>query len=1160
LHLGFLMFVAAHLAPESSAMPAEPSAHAACLAALTAQALDANVDVPVKGRTPVAISVRLPPGAEILVEAVEHGNDVVLDAGDSVSLAHADNPVRRSGRQWAIIAPMPGGSITVRLTSKEHDAVSGDVSLRAYALSSTQLSERCNQAVRALAAADAAYARGQDVSRAQSKAGAASARHEYLIAVEEYLRAYGLLDDPADAALRVTAAHAIAATYYQDLKQWARSAEWAARTEAAARELHLDYDAARAGALIAASWIEMATQSAASERSTAAPMPARKRMDHARALLRSLERFHRQRRELYDATLQLNTIGLSYNVEGRYREAEPIIRRAIARFGALHEWPRQGVALSNLAFSQWGQGDLLAAAETFHLALGKLGPEPYPYPYLIALINSGLVAFAVGDFDVSLRVNAQALRLARKVQARLPESQSLYGLGVTYYALGDRALARQYLEESLALRPANVEARGRVSSLRALSAVYGDEGRLDAALAADEEALALASSSPSRARMLIRLAVDAAASGHVADALASIRAVLDGKQTADPGIRAEALIARGHIYRVTGKYSAAAADLRAAVAAIALHDDPDRDFRANLELAATWAALDKPAQALAAVNRALARSDELRRQTASPEFRAQRQAPLRPAYDLKLSLLAERYRQLIAAGQMRIAERLSIRALGTAEHERAQSLADVSSLTYSRLDSTVRAQLERRERLYRDLAARRFQLAAREDGAGGIDARAVALRAEIVAIRRELDALNVDLARISGVRSSAAAESPASWPRSLRERAPDTVIVDYWLGARDAYAWIITRDGIRWAMLGDSGPITASARAMHEAFRGFAGRPQRDRSESAAVLYDQIIRPLGELTTGNNPIVVVPDGALSYVPFAALRMNHADDARYLIQQHDIALAPAAWWLLDRPPPVPVVRPSRVLLVSDPIYGPADDRLGPGRQAGSPHASSQPAAEDADLRQFEALDRLPWTAREAELIKALVPAAQVDHLFGAAATRARVLASDWSKYRIVHLASHGMVDAAMPQLSALILGAYDEHGRRVDQALRAADIEGVTLQADIVSLSACDTAVGPEIVGEGAVGLAATTLARGAGAVLASLWQSPDEMSARLMTEFYRGVLAAHRSTSSALGSAMRSVLASYPRADPAFWATYQLSISHLDGQSVSRAVQPSDFN
>jgi CHAT domain-containing protein len=146
----------------------------------------------------------------------------------------------------------------------------------------------------------------------------------------------------------------------------------------------------------------------------------------------------------------------------------------------------------------------------------------------------------------------------------------------------------------------------------------------------------------------------------------------------------------------------------------------------------------------------------------------------------------------------------------------------------------------------------------------------------------------------------------------------------------------------------------------------------------------------------------------------------------------------------------------------------------------------------------------------------------------------------------------MVDAKIPQLSALILGAYDVTGQRVDGAVWVADISVRTLTADVAVFSACDTAVGTEVLSEGLVGIGYTTLARGARAVVASLWPVADEMSAQLMTEFYRHLLRDSMNAPAALSSAMRSVLARDPAADPALWAPFQVSIVTLDAGHESR--------
>jgi CHAT domain-containing protein/tetratricopeptide (TPR) repeat protein len=1120
-----------------------------CQSELESHAIGRALELVVAGQVPLTAVLRVPPGRELLVVATEHGNDLMIGT-DTIGRAagtRADNPVRRSGRQ-SLIARATDAELRIRLTGKEHDAVRGRVTVAAYELAELPQDGRCGRALRALAAGDENYAAGQDVSMGHVAAGPATARHAYLLAAEHYLRAFGLLEGADDGTLRLAAAHALAATYYQDLQDWARAADWAERAAALADGRHLEYEAARARALLAAAWIELATRSAQPGRSIATPAPAHARFEAARALLGTLERFHRARGESYDAVLQLNNHGVADLYEARYVAAGVTFAAAAREFGALHERPREGLALQNVAMAAWGRGDLVAAVRSFEQALERLTPEPYPKLYLIALTNEAIVSTATGNFDAALRLNARALGYARKIGNRAIESQVLYGLGITYYALGDRESAERYLVESLKGRSAESDARGRVASLRALGTIYGDAGHYAAAIAADEEALALSTTSTGRARMLVRLAADKAASGRIEEALKALAAVLDAPADADPGPRIEALIERGHTFRVAGRPADAIADLRAALALVHQHDSPDQDFRAELELARALRLGGEPQAALAAVDRALARGDELRRQTANPEFRALRQEPLRPAYDLKVGLLAERYRQDAQSGNAAGAARIALAALATAEDGRAQSLADLSASRMTKGQSIrLRPELERRERLYRDLAARRYRLMERESGAGADDLTAAALRSDIAGLRLELDGLNAELARRTGTSDGRERFAPEALPAWLGRRGGDVAVVEYWLGAEEASAWTITRNGVRWTPLGATAAIADAARAFHAALRDVAVTPVQRRRELAGALYARVIAPLGRELPAGRALVVIPDGALQFIPFAALRTGDAPADRYLVEDRDVAVAPAAWWLVaHRPPRAAGAAPARFLLVADPVYAADDERLTSIRAAAGMTTEGTDAA---DAARFGTLRRLPWTARETAQLAALLPAARVDQLSGASATRARLLALDWSGYRIIHLASHAIVDAGMPQLSALVLGAFDERGVRVEQAVRVADLASMNLNAELVALSACDTALGKQVAGEGAVGLVSTAIARGAGAVLASLWQAPDEMAARLMTDFYQGILIRHASAASALGAAMRSVLAADRDADPAFWSVFQLSVSRLQDES-----------
>jgi CHAT domain-containing protein len=142
---------------------------------------------------------------------------------------------------------------------------------------------------------------------------------------------------------------------------------------------------------------------------------------------------------------------------------------------------------------------------------------------------------------------------------------------------------------------------------------------------------------------------------------------------------------------------------------------------------------------------------------------------------------------------------------------------------------------------------------------------------------------------------------------------------------------------------------------------------------------------------------------------------------------------------------------------------------------------------------------------------------------------------------------------MPQLSSLILSAYDQRGQRIDAALRAADLSALTLDAEVAVFSGCDTALGKDVLNEGMVGVTYAALARGAHAVVSSLWQVPDEMSATLMTEFYRHLVSDALTPAAALADSMRSVLQRNPAADPALWAAFQVSVAGIDSPIARNA-------
>src|SRR5262249_23027323 len=295
--------------------------------------------------------------------------------------------------------------------------------------------------------------------------------------------------------------------------------------------------------------------------------------------------------------------------------------------------------------------------------------------------------------------------------------------------------------------------------------------------------------------------------------------------------------------------------------------------------------------------------------------------------------------------------------------------------------------------------------------------------------------------------------------------------------------------------------------------------------------------------------VVIPDGALDYVPFAALQMQDAQLVSFVAMQHVVAIAPAAWMLETTRSRAPSPEQRKILLVADPVYQADDPRLAAVRNS---HTAAQTSAQDAPKPNHPDYPRLRFTAEEASAISAQFAPEDVDELTGVNATRERLLSLDWSHYRFIHIATHGVVDTQVPELSALILGSYDGRGEVADAAVRVADVSVQTLTAEVAVLSACETALGTEVRGEGLVGMSSTMLARGARAVVASLWPVPDEIGAELMTDFYQHMLHGSLRPEAALGEAMRSMALRERSSDPALWAAFQVSVAALPSPPPNR--------
>jgi CHAT domain-containing protein len=185
-------------------------------------------------------------------------------------------------------------------------------------------------------------------------------------------------------------------------------------------------------------------------------------------------------------------------------------------------------------------------------------------------------------------------------------------------------------------------------------------------------------------------------------------------------------------------------------------------------------------------------------------------------------------------------------------------------------------------------------------------------------------------------------------------------------------------------------------------------------------------------------------------------------------------------------------------------------------------------------------RLPFTRREAESVIALTPRGTGLKATDFGASRALAMSGQLSQYRILHFATHGLLNSERPELSGLVFSLVDREGKPQDGFLRLHEIYNLQLNADLIVLSACETGLGKEIKGEGLIGLTRGFMYSGAPRVVASLWNVDDLATAELMKLFYQRMLKDGMPAAAALRAAQLEMSGQKRWASPYFWAGFVL--------------------
>jgi len=306
---------------------------------------------------------------------------------------------------------------------------------------------------------------------------------------------------------------------------------------------------------------------------------------------------------------------------------------------------------------------------------------------------------------------------------------------------------------------------------------------------------------------------------------------------------------------------------------------------------------------------------------------------------------------------------------------------------------------------------------------------------------------------------------------------------------------------------------------------------------------------------GQKRLLIIGDGALQSIPFAALPIPETTSPPApslqgkgagglgftpLLVQHEIVTLPSASTLAVLRNELKGRSPAAktVAVIADPVFSTKDDRF-LSSQPQQSHTTTLPSEVKRSATDIGViLDRLKYSRTEAETILSLVPATERSSALDFAASRATATSPDLAQYRMVHFATHGLLNNVHPELSGVVLSLVDEKGADTDGFLRLHDIFNLNLPAELVVLSACETGLGKDVQGEGLVGLTRGFMYAGAKRVVVSLWSVNDTATAELMKRFYQQMLEKGVNPVAALRAAQLEMLKSEQWKAPYYWAAF----------------------
>jgi len=865
----------------------------------------------------------------------------------------------------------------------------------------------------------------------------------------------------------------------------------------------------------------------------------------------------------------LNNIGLVYSLIGEQQNSIASSELALALWRDLNDRANEMNTLNNIAKANVDLGNFSVAFQQLQEVLKYCAEGKAVWRLEPSARNSlGIIHDTWGTPNEALTQYELALKVFREKGDKKNEANTLNNAGMVFAGLNDADSALDKFQEALTIGSQNVGSQ---------TASFGEEavtrsnigyaqmllGNYPAALKELDQAqrLSRASEDPRfEAFTLTRMGMAYVAMTQWDQAIASYNHALEiQNRIEDSRGQAITLDKIGEFYSLVNQPALALKNYRQALEGWRSVSDAQGEAVSLYGIARVERNQNHFTEARDRVMEAIAKVESLRTKMTSHRLRMIYYEARQDFFELEIDVRMRLYYATRSTTELES-------ALFASERARARNLLDL--LAESRVDirQGVSPNLLERERTQRTLLTEKLTQFQRLSSGKFTAAQRNAADNEIKELTREHDQTQSEI-RKQSPRYAALTQPQPLRPAQIQQLLDeDTILLQYALGEKRSYLWVVTPTDILPYVLPGEAQIKKAAERFRTSLRAWEKRESDDapryvaRLQNAPANYrkealklSNIVLAPGRSKIGNKRLVIIADGELQYVPFGALLVRNEMRPLApvpLIVNHEIVYQPSAsaLALIREAPRTDATK--TVAVLADPVFSKTDNRVAALKDSKTePNvvASSRElkralrdAGDTASVDGSFRLDRLDYSRGEADAIIAAAPPRSSLKALDFDASRAHVLSPELKQFRIVHLATHGILNGNHPELSGLVFSLVDERGQPEDGFLKLSDIYNMDLPLDMIVLSACQSGVGKRVRGEGLVGLTRGFMHAGAARVVASLWNVQDEATAELMKRFYHYLLQKNMPAAAALRRAQLDLMEARGATNPYYWAGFVL--------------------